>query len=174
MADSGSILFPSVTVCKDEMYDNFEFSDRGLLSRLQSGEVSSENARSWFRNRTFTRARLVKFLSIKTVEGYNNFPCNAAGGPRAGEACAFPFFYPDCKLMKKSNNCKPELGIVPEEYAGCYKTDTDRPWCYTKTYPNRSQIPGEWGYCSEECSVQTVRSVFYKLYLIFVRKYFLF
>ena len=166
MVDAGSILFPSVTVCKDAMYDNVESSDRGLLSRLQSGEVPAENVRSWFRNRTFSRARLVRFLSIKTVEGYNNFPCNAASGPRAGEACSFPFFYPDCKLMKKPFQCKPELEIVLEEYTGCYKTDrtTDRPWCYTKTYPNRSQILGEWGYCSDECSVQTVRSVSNKLF----------
>ena len=101
MADAGSILFPSITICKDEMFNNVKYSDRGLITRLQSGEVSTENARSWFRNRTFSRARLVRFLSIKTVEGSNNFPCNTASGPRAGEPCSFPYVYPDCKLMMK-------------------------------------------------------------------------
>ena len=85
MIDDGRILFPSITVCKDEMFDNVKYSERGLLTRLQSGEVSAENASSWFRNRTFSRARLVKFLSIKTVTGSdsNNYPCNAVSGPKA-------------------------------------------------------------------------------------------
>ena len=88
MTDAGSILFPSMTICKDEMFDSVKYSDRGLLTRLQSGEVSVENARSWFLNRTFSRARLVKFLSVKTVEGSqnNNYPCNAASGPRQNRA----------------------------------------------------------------------------------------
>ena len=58
MTDDGSILFPSITICKNEMYDHF----KGLIKRLQSNEVSIENARSLFRNRTFSRTRLVKFL----------------------------------------------------------------------------------------------------------------
>ena len=159
MTDNGSILFPSITICKDEMFENANYSDRGLLPRLQSGEVSTENARSWFRNRTFSRAHPVKFLSIKTVAGSNNFPCNAVSGPRVGEPCSFPFFFPDCKLTKKPLQCQPELGFVLTEYAGCYKEETDRPWCYTKTHHNRSQMLGEWGYCSHQCSVQTVRSL---------------
>ena len=36
------------------------------------------------RNRTFSRGRLVKLLSLKTVEGSHNHPCNAVGGPGAG------------------------------------------------------------------------------------------
>ena len=105
--DAGRILFPSITICKDEMFNSVRYSERGLITRLQSGEVSAENARSWFRNRTFSRARLVKFLSIKTVEGSNNFPCNTASGPRAGEPCSFPYVYPDCKLKMKGG-----LGVL--------------------------------------------------------------
>ena len=84
MNDDGSLLFPSITICKDEMFVDVRYSDRGLLTRLQSGEVSAENARSWFVNRTFSRSDLLKFLSIKTVKGsdQNNFPCNAASVPR--------------------------------------------------------------------------------------------
>ena len=46
MTDNGSISFPSVTICKDEMYDHVN----GLMKRLQSGELSVENASAWFRN----------------------------------------------------------------------------------------------------------------------------
>ena len=157
MTDEGSLLFPSITVCKDEMFKDAIYSDRGLLPRLQSGEVSTENASSWFRNRTFSRARLVKFLSIKTVEGSNKYPCNAVSGPREGEPCSFPFFYPDCKLMTKVAQCQSDPGIVPGKYRGCYTEDTDNPWCYTRLYHNRSHIKGQWGYCSQDCSKLTER-----------------
>ena len=43
--DDGSIQFPSITICKDEMFDQFN----GLMKRLQSGGVLVEDARSWFR-----------------------------------------------------------------------------------------------------------------------------
>ena len=163
MTDEGSILFPSVTICKDEMFDNDVYIESGLVSRLQSGEVSAENARSWFMNRTLSRVRLVKFLSLKTVEGSNNYPCNTVSGPRAGEPCAFPYFYPDCNLTKKVSMCQSEPEISRTEYRGCYnKANTDNPWCYTKTYHNRSHVIGEWGYCSPRCTGPTVRSVFRK------------
>ena len=160
LRDEGSILFPSITICKDEMFDNLKHTNRGLLPSLQSGEVSSENAKSWFRNRTFPRARLVKFLSIKTVEGshQNNYPCNAARGPRAGEPCSFPFLHPDCSLMKKSGKCTGDPGITMVKYEGCYN-DKDTTWCSTRTYHNRSHIMGQFGYCSPLCSSQTRRSV---------------
>ena len=116
MTDEGSILFPSITICKDEMLDDVKYFDKGLLKKIQSGEVSTENARTWLRNRTFSRARLVKFLSIKTVAGSNNYPCNAVTGPRDGEPCSFPFFYPDCKLLKQVPLCKSDPGIGAAKY----------------------------------------------------------
>ena len=64
--------------------------------------------------------------------------------------------------------CQLDPGIVPVKYTECYKEDTDNPWCYTQTYRNRSGRLGVWGYCSQECAVQTVRSV----PSIFVGKYF--
>ena len=158
--DAGRLLFPSVTICKDEMFNSVRYSERGLLTRLQSGEVSAENAKTWFLNRTFSRSHLVKFLSIKTVEGSNNFPCDADSGPKAGDPCAFPFFYPDCKLTKKVTRCKLNPDYKIKAYEECYNDeDTDSPWCYTKTHQNRSHVGGEWGYCSYDCNRNTVRSV---------------
>ena len=86
----------------------------------------------------------MEFLSIKTVEGSNNYRCNAVGGPRVGDPCSFPFLYPDCSLMTKVAMCQSDPGIAPVEYAGCYQEDTDNPWCYTKTYHNRSHIKAVW------------------------------
>ena len=51
MRDEGSILFPSITICKDEMFT----SEGAFLPKLQSGEVSMQDARSWFKNRTWSR-----------------------------------------------------------------------------------------------------------------------
>ena len=162
MTDDGSILFPSITICKDEMFENVNDSDRGLLQRLKSGEISPENARSWFRNRTFSRARLVKFLSIKTVEGSNDYPCNTVEGPREGDPCSLPFFYPDCKLTTKTPECLADPGIARLGYAGCYN-DADItayiPWCYTRVHQNRSHVMGYWGYCSHNCTTHSIRSV---------------
>ena len=45
MTDDGNILFPSITICKDQMYDK----DGGFTKRVQSGELSVEIASSWFR-----------------------------------------------------------------------------------------------------------------------------
>ena len=163
MTDDGSIRFPSITICKDEMFENANYSDRGLLPRLKSGEVSPENARSWFKNRTFSRARLVKFLSIKTVEGSNDYPCNTVKGPREGDPCSLPFFYPDCKLTTKTPECMANPGIARSEYAGCYSTSllfsSFIPWCYTRVHHNRSHIMGYWGYCSRLCTADSLRSV---------------
>ena len=41
-----------------EMFDNFD----GLIKKLQTNETSVKNARFMFRNSTFSRTRLVKFL----------------------------------------------------------------------------------------------------------------
>ena len=165
LTDEGSILFPSITICKDEMFLNVKYANRGLLPSLQSGEVSPENAKSWFRNRTFPRARLVRFLSVKTVEGsdHNNYPCNTVRGPRAGEPCSFPFFLPDCRFVKKPGDCnKADPGIARVKNAGCYNDEeiaSYNPWCSTRTYHDRSHISGEWGYCSQHCTSYNARSV---------------
>ena len=62
MTDNDSILFPSVTICKDEMFEDGRYSSSytGFLSLLHSGEVSAENLRPWFLNRTFSRGQLGK------------------------------------------------------------------------------------------------------------------
>ena len=143
------------------MFANVNDSIIGVLTPHE--EVPFEIAKSRVMKRTFSRGRLVHFLSVKTVEGCNNYPCNTESGPRAGEACSFPYVYPDCKLMKKPNRCVSDPGSVPVEYAGCSREYTESPWCYTRTFHNRSHITGEWGYCSHHCSVQVVRSVSSKL-----------
>ena len=157
MRDSGRILFPSITICKNEMYN----SSKGISSRLQSGpgSGSAEAARLWFGEKTFRRSQVVKFLSIKTEAGsdINNYPCDTLRGPRVGDRCSFPFRYPDCKLGKKLRLCDKDPGLVPVEYNSCTGVDSEGVWCYTKTYTNRSGIIGEWGYCDNQCNLQTLR-----------------
>ena len=95
-----------------------------------------------FKKRTLTRNQLLKFLSIKTLEGEgegsNNYPCTAVSGPRTGEDCAFPFVFPDCSQSVKSSVCG-RVELKPRSYNSCVLLDTDRePWCYTRVYKNRS------------------------------------
>ena len=64
MTDNGSISFPSITICKDEMYDHVN----GLMKRLQSGDLSMENASSWFReffNIVFKKHDIKKTLVLQ-------------------------------------------------------------------------------------------------------------
>ena len=118
-----------------------------------------------FQERTFSRSRLVRFLSTNTVGGDNNYPCSTVGGPRAGEACSFPVMYPDCSLERKARLCEDSPGIAPAEYTYCGAIDildqdreTDTlPWCYTRTYHNKSHITSEFGYCSPNCTKETAR-----------------
>ena len=60
-------------------------------------------------------------------------------GPRAGEACAFPYYYPDCNLTRKLQECIDDPDIKLIRHTECV-TETDNPWCYTKTYENRSRV----------------------------------
>ena len=117
MTDEGSILFPSITVCKDEMYTRWD--GEGLFTYLHSGEVSVEEAGGWFKNNTLSRTDLIKFVSVNTVEASNNYPCNAVSGIREGEACSFPFLFPDCQLSKKSRDCFEDPGITSVLYHSC-------------------------------------------------------
>ena len=79
MTDEGSILFPSITICKDQMYNKEE---EGLMNKIKSEDLSLAEARAWFEARTFSRSELVKLLSARTVEGTNDYPCNTVSGPR--------------------------------------------------------------------------------------------
>ena len=61
-------------------------------------------------------------------------------GARGGEACAFPYYYPDCQLMRKVEECRRDPNIAKELHTECFTTDTDIPWCYTKAYQNRYRV----------------------------------
>ena len=77
---------------------------------------------------------------LRTVSGSNNYPCNIESGPRMGEACAFPYFYPDCSLMKPSGGCDAQLrDMAPSERKGCILENNDNMWCSSRTYQNRSR-----------------------------------
>ena len=78
-----------------------------------------EQAGEWFKARTFSRGELVKYLSINTVEGSNNYPCNTISGRRKGEACSFPFIFPDCKQRKKTTFMCRDPAVVPLVYHSC-------------------------------------------------------
>ena len=130
------------------MYDQNE----GLLRKLKSGEVTDAGARHYFRERTFSRHRLLKFLTQRTIDAYHQFPCTTVGGPRSGTPCSFPFVYPDCHLAKKSVRCKNNDTSAPVVYNSCISSGEDNPWCYTRTFTNHSHILGQYGDCMKNCS----------------------
>ena len=68
MTDEDSILFPSLTVCKDEM---LTVPDKvpGLQQKEGETELSVEEVRVWFKEKTLSISQLVKFLSVR--DGYD-------------------------------------------------------------------------------------------------------
>ena len=136
LTDPGSILFPSVTVCKDEMYSRWE--EGGLLSKLKSGDLSVEEAGTWFQTNTLSRSEVVKYLSVNTMEDSNNYPCNAVSGRREGEPCSFPFLFPDCQLSEKSKDCYEDPGTAPVVYNSCSSAGKD--YLLTKLYSTTTTI----------------------------------
>lgn len=91
------------------------------------------------RKKTLSRSRLVKFLSVNTVEGSNKFPCNTVSGTKTGEPCVFPWRFPDCSLLDPNGPCDDpqDKNKTPIERKGCIIFDSDQPWCSVKTYHNR-------------------------------------
>ena len=45
--------------------------------------------------------------------------------------------YPDCRLEAKASKCYQEPELAPKEFNVCTNLNSDSPWCYTRTYPNR-------------------------------------
>ena len=71
-----------------------------------------------------------------------------AGGPKAGNPCVFPFYYPDCSLMQKAQSCKSNATIHRTLYTKCAGDRADVPWCSTQTHWNNSHIMGQYKQCS--------------------------
>ena len=154
MTDNGSVLFPSITICRDEMFSVYT----DLIKSLQSGELEVGQARDWFESSTSSRSELVRMLSVRTVEASNDYPCNTVSGLRAGEPCSFPFKYPDCQMTPSSLECRKDPTAAPVEYNSCPLTAKDSgPWCFTRTHPNRSIVTRQFGYCSTDCSALSHR-----------------
>ena len=64
-------------------------------------------------------------------------------GPKAGLPCVFPFYYPDCSLMRKATECLSKATINRTLYTKCADNE-DTPWCLTRTHWNNSHIIGNF------------------------------
>ena len=148
--DEGTILFPSVKICKKYTYDQLP----GVLGDLKSGKASVKEAREWFINHTWRRPRLVNFFSHSTVDTSLQHPCNTIAGPEAGAPCIFPFLFPDCTLARKSIHCKDNDTVQPKLHHNCIPTESDTYWCSTRTYQNKSHSLGHFGTCSPRCQAE--------------------
>ena len=103
-SDNGHILFPSITFCKNYMYN----ARKGFLKKIQEEDLPVSHYKTVFKNKTWSKAQMFRTVSHNTVDGSYNNPCNTRGGPRMGSPCSFPFVYPDCsesfKTISKNSN----------------------------------------------------------------------
>ena len=153
-SDPGAITFPSITICRKYIFDE----PPGVLNQIKSENFKEEEVKLWFKNHTRQRQDIVSFLSHSTLGERLQLPCNTVDGPRAGNPCAFPFYYPDCNLLRKSGRCKKKDPINAQMYTKCIKNG-DMPWCSTRNHWNNSHIIGEYAYCSQNCTSESMHRI---------------
>ena len=80
--DDGIIHFPSMTVCKKSMYDQYpesviQFLERNITS---STNTKVEDIQSWVYQHTYNRTTTFKMFSHKTKDGPEQNVCNTEKG----------------------------------------------------------------------------------------------
>ena len=92
--DDGSILYPSVTICKKYSYDE----SPGFINLIKSNvSITIEEAQNWAETHTWEREKTFPFFNHRNM-AKETFPCDTVGGDMPGRPCVFPFKYPDCSL----------------------------------------------------------------------------
>ena len=108
--------------------------------------MKEKKVREWFKKHTWNKTRVVSFLSHSNLdEGAQ------VNGPKNGHPCVFPFYYPDCSLMRKATACIAKATINRTLYTKCADNE-DTPWCSTRTHWNNSHIVGNFKWCSSNYS----------------------
>ena len=159
--DDGFIMFPSITVCKSDMYDKYpDFLINFFDKKVLHPTVNIGTLKSWIHRHVWNRSQVFRRLSHKTYQGYKGYDCNTESGPSIGKPCSFPFVYPDCSVKKHMDNYCSQSN-KSRTYHQCISRDGDgtRAWCSTKNYLNDTHIFAQWGFCSLDCIHQNRSNV---------------
>ena len=103
IVDEGSILFPSITVCK-------KYSNGLYKAEIENISVNIEDKLNTIHNRTWGRSEVFFFVSHENMFNVS-FPCTTIEGPDTdpGKPCSFPYL----RYGKVINGCKFEGGYCP-------------------------------------------------------------
>ena len=125
LKDHGTILFPSVTVCKKYIFDVYQSGD-GI-------NMEGDLLMRYLHHHTWNRSNLFYFMThAKMLE--KSFPCTTLeGGTDPGKPCSFPYIY----------------------YENMTSTECEQDYCFTRTEANLSvYYEGQsdfWSYCDPRC-----------------------
>ena len=157
--DEGSIIFPSITVCKNRMYSEYQHPLVSFFDQNNSRQhLKVEDVKAWVQQHTYNRSAVFNMLSHLTLKSQEQYPCNTVGGDRIGNPCSFPFSYPDCSIeVQRESFCSETKKM--KTYFHCSTEDSINPWCSTRNYLNGSWIFKEWGHCSETCSEMNMTQI---------------
>ena len=97
--DKGSILFPSITFCRDRMFKEEIAFKKEIMEKLKPGYLPIPPNKTAFRQFTLSREQLFMNVSHDTLTRKFKNPCTAVSGIGSGSPCIFPFKYPDCLEM---------------------------------------------------------------------------
>ena len=68
-SDNGHILFPSITFCKNYMYN----ARKGFLKKIQEEDLPVSHYKTVFKDKTWSKAQMFRTVSHNTIDGsYNN------------------------------------------------------------------------------------------------------
>ena len=92
--DDGYILYPSLTVCKRNMYDKYpDYPLHFFDKKFMDTTMNVETLKAWIHQHVWNRSQVFNRLSHKTYQGLKGYPCNTESGPGIGKPCSFPFVF---------------------------------------------------------------------------------
>ena len=91
--DDGAIWYPSVTVCKEYIFDDYQDHEQAGLN------VEEDQLMQYLHDHTWSREQLFYFVTHAKMFDNRSFPCTTSeGGSDPGKPCSFPYLY-DGKLV---------------------------------------------------------------------------
>ena len=141
-----TVEFPSISFCKI-----FTFKSRNILEYTETlDNISADSIQQWITQNTLPKDDLFHFVQHRSEK--RKFPCDTMYSSSSDYVgpCAFPFKMFFCEQEDPINgNCSSFKEAVSSY--NCSLFDSDKPWCATRVYKNRTAVDAAYAICEPEC-----------------------
>ena len=146
MTAHSTVEFPSISFCK-----MFTFKSRNILEHIETlDNISADSIQQWIAQNTLPKDDLFHFVQHRSDK--RKFPCDTMYTTSSDYVgpCAFPFKLFFCEQEDPINgNCLSFKEVVSSY--NCTLFDSDKPWCATRVYKNRTIVDDAYAFCEPEC-----------------------